>query len=94
MKRPGLTRLFADSVDPQGEFLVYNMTLIGENLNGNQRNLSRHEEGKYDKPVFQRNFNPTTGEVIPVPKVSRHETIYEIPYTPQSGKRHTGKRRI
>jgi hypothetical protein len=81
-----IDQIIRRTVRSQGEYLLYNCTLIGENLNGNLRYLSKHEEGQYSMPIFERVFDPQTGKATPVAKVSRHETVYEIPYTPQAVK--------
>ena len=50
------------------------------------RYLSRHEVGRYDKPIFQKIFDPQSGEASPLPKVARHEEIYEFPFSPETMK--------
>ena len=85
-EKPKIDQIIRRTVRSKGEFLLYNMTWIGENLNGNPRYLPKHEEGKYEMPIFQRAFDPQSGNALPMTKVSRHETVYEIPYTPDNVK--------
>jgi hypothetical protein len=79
-----LDHVYRRTVGRKGEFLIYTETLIGETLSGNRRFLTRNEMGKYDKPIFEQIYDQATGKPEPTVKVSRFETVYEIPYSPEN----------
>ncbi len=69
-----------------GEFVLYHMTKIGQNIHGRpvyQATL----EGHYPKPHFDSHYNPETGQVEESSKVLYHEDVYEIPYSPENVKK-------
>lgn len=66
--------------------MLYNETIIAENMNGNTRYLSRHKEGMYERPIFQRVYDSKTGAQEPIAKVLKSEVVYEIPYSPEAVK--------
>src|SRR5215218_6359896 len=55
------------------EYVLYDETLIGENMRGQPKYWNYHLKGKYSLPYFTRDFDPNTGEALPsqFSKISR-----------------------
>jgi hypothetical protein len=82
-ERTRIDMIYRRSIRSKGEFVIFNSTIIGETLSGNKRFLSRYEEGKFDMPIFEKVFDQNSGNALPLAKVSRFETQYEFPYSPE-----------
>jgi hypothetical protein len=82
-ERTRIDMIFRRSIRSKGEFVIFKTTIIGETLSGNKRFLSRYEEGKFDMPIFEKVFDQNSGNALPLAKVSRFETQYEFPYSPE-----------
>jgi hypothetical protein len=64
-----------------GEKILYNETLIGQDHNENELEFD-HLVGKWEKPIFKKQYDEETDNVISQ-EINRHDTIYEIAYTPE-----------
>lgn len=61
------------------DYIVYNVTEIGKDLAGNEYSLTK-TEGKYELPIFNRQYDNRTGEVQAT-SIARSETKFEIPFS-------------
>jgi hypothetical protein len=64
------------------EKIIYDETLRGLDHNDNELEFY-HRVGKWEKPVFRKQYDEETDEVI-AQEIHRHETIYDIDYSPQT----------
>jgi hypothetical protein len=66
----------------RGEYLFYSHRLEAEDNNGNFRDATEDNVGKYQMPQFRKEYNAATGDAQAV-EIVRHETIYEIKFSPK-----------
>lgn len=76
-----VTQIYRKKITGEGEFLLYNVSLIGEDWKGNVQDFGTLM-GRYEKPIFRLDKDPAT-QTITTTQISSHKTIYDIPYTKQ-----------
>lgn len=74
-----VTQIYRKKITGEGEFLLYNLNLVGEDWKGNAQDFATLF-GKYEKPIFRLDKNPET-QTITTTQISSHKTVYDITYT-------------
>ena len=62
------------------EKIMYHETITGEDHNGNEWSFD-HLVGRWERPVFRKQYDEETDNIISQ-EISRHDTVYDIEYTP------------
>lgn len=65
----------------KGEYLLYNVSLRGEDWKGNRIGFD-YLEGRYDKPIFRYERDPQTNE-SKVTEIVNYERVYTVPFSPE-----------
>lgn len=76
-----VTQIYRRRITGEGEFLLYNLELTGNDWKGNDQGFSMLC-GRYEKPIFRLEKNPENQEISST-QISSHRTVYDIPYTLQ-----------
>jgi hypothetical protein len=74
-----VSQIYRRKVPNEGEFLMYNMTLRGNDWKGNDQEYSMLQ-GRYDKPMFRLEKDPQSQEVTSR-QISGYKTIHDIPFS-------------
>jgi hypothetical protein len=74
-----VTQIYRRKIPAEGEFLTYNVHFLGKDWKGNDQDFDTLM-GRYEKPVFRLDKDPSTQEVTST-QISSHRTVYDVPFS-------------